>query len=289
MIPCEKCGRDNRDDAMICRECGAPLHRPEPKVQYAPSSPEQKSANAVFCGKCGTKNPSDNAYCRSCGNPLVDPFANNRNDHFEPETVLADDMIVTRPQPMLTAGSTTSKDCIGVEGHDYVKVPIDKEAAMAYRVPTIIMGFVICVAVIVSLFVVKLPFEVYGASTGIPLGIEEYSLQELVSNGYSSILTLLVLLVAIMALLSCYSPMFGGCATVLWMIVSLCCSFLLQDVPSEYYNISLHFTEDAMLLTFGVAVILMVPVAVAGFCMYKFSKQYPEKGDLFVSSKLWKP
>lgn len=49
---CPKCGRENRDDATICRECGASLN---------------PSKDGVICPVCGTENLSDAKFCDKCG------------------------------------------------------------------------------------------------------------------------------------------------------------------------------------------------------------------------------
>ena len=52
MKNCPKCGRDNRDDATMCRECGARLDPVEEKIT---------------CPICGTENLSDAKFCDKCG------------------------------------------------------------------------------------------------------------------------------------------------------------------------------------------------------------------------------
>ena len=55
MKNCPKCGRDNRDDATMCRECGARLDPVEEKIT---------------CPICGTENLSDAKFCDKCGKQL---------------------------------------------------------------------------------------------------------------------------------------------------------------------------------------------------------------------------
>jgi len=55
MKNCPKCGRDNRDDATMCRECGARLDPVEEKIT---------------CPICGTENLSDAKFCDKCGRPF---------------------------------------------------------------------------------------------------------------------------------------------------------------------------------------------------------------------------
>ena len=55
MKNCPKCGRENRDDATICRECGANL---------------TSGKDGVVCPVCGTENLSDAKFCDKCGKKL---------------------------------------------------------------------------------------------------------------------------------------------------------------------------------------------------------------------------
>lgn len=55
MKRCPKCGRENRDDATICRECGADL---------------TFGNGGAVCPVCGTENLSDAKFCDKCGRPF---------------------------------------------------------------------------------------------------------------------------------------------------------------------------------------------------------------------------
>lgn len=264
---------------------------PEP-ISVKTSS--QKSDDAVFCGRCGTKNPCSNTYCRSCGSPLSDPFA-DETEVCSKEGAVSEpvDLIQEKAKPESkndpVAESAIEEKSSEVEGKDYVKVPINKDEAMSYRIPTIIFGMILGISVILAIVYVKIPFVVSGASTGIPISTEEYSLLDLAMEGYSSLLALMLVVIVFLALASFYSPTFGALAMALFMILMFCSPLLLQDVPEDYIRVTLRPTEDSYSIIYGTMFVLFIPGIISGYCLYKFSKQYPEKGDFYVSSKLWKP
>jgi|GEM_PF-3317776 len=59
MKNCPKCGGENRDDAIMCRECGIKFESPSEK--------------RLICSSCGTENVAGSKFCDKCGKSFNTP------------------------------------------------------------------------------------------------------------------------------------------------------------------------------------------------------------------------
>ena len=234
----------------------------------------------VFCGKCGTKNPDDNLYCRQCGARLQ----TEEKPPYEPPKVSTGPtgpIVVDEMTP-----SELKRDPSSPSG--YVVVPVDKERVSSYRIPILIMGFVMCAIVLALVFVVEIPYDIYGVKSGYQITTESYTLWEMLNEGFSSTLSLCIVAVIIFALLSMYNYSFSLLALVILELTVVASSAMLQDVEMGYIQVKMFLADDFM-VTFAVAILGgMAAILIPGYLDHQFSKMYPLKGAIFRMSRVWK-
>lgn len=69
---CNKCGIENKNEALICSHCGAKLEKPKP----------MQRGNS--CPACDSKNPPNQKTCGCCGAELHLPHHEHRPRHQQP-------------------------------------------------------------------------------------------------------------------------------------------------------------------------------------------------------------
>lgn len=63
-MKCSKCGTENREAALFCKECGSKMPKKEEK------SSDIDLLKKKICGECGTENKEGALFCKKCGNEL---------------------------------------------------------------------------------------------------------------------------------------------------------------------------------------------------------------------------
>ena len=81
-MKCPKCQFENRQEAIFCRSCGAPLQ------------------SDIYCPNCKASNPPDSKFCEKCGRDLKPPKETPSVRYSEPQSYtpkfLADKILTTR-------------------------------------------------------------------------------------------------------------------------------------------------------------------------------------------------
>ena len=81
-MKCPKCQFENRQEAIFCRSCGAPLQ------------------SDIYCPNCEASNPPDSKFCEKCGRDLKPPKETPSVRYSEPQSYtpkfLADKILTTR-------------------------------------------------------------------------------------------------------------------------------------------------------------------------------------------------
>src|SRR5579883_2031181 len=69
-MTCPRCGTENRDGSVFCKECGSTLSAPQ-DLGFAPVT----MTNANLCPSCGATLAPNAAFCGNCGATLASAAA----------------------------------------------------------------------------------------------------------------------------------------------------------------------------------------------------------------------
>lgn len=235
----------------------------------------------VFCGKCGTRNPDDNLYCRQCGARLQ----TEEKPPYEPPKVS------TGPTGPIVVDEITpselKRDPKSPSG--YVVVPVDKERVSSYRIPILIMGFVMCAIILALVFVVEIPYDIYGVNTGYQITTESYTLWEMLNEGFSSTLSLCIVAIIIFALLSMYNYSFSAMALLIMELTVIASPVMLQDVEMGLVHVQMYLADELVPMILVALLGVMAIIGIPAYLDRQFSKMYPLKGPIYRMNRLWKP
>lgn len=72
-MKCGKCGTENKEVALFCKECGSKIPKKDKETAYEVVS--KKTGDVVLpkkrtCSKCGMENREEALFCKKCGNEL---------------------------------------------------------------------------------------------------------------------------------------------------------------------------------------------------------------------------
>jgi hypothetical protein len=72
MIICKKCGTENKNGDLFCKECGDSLL----EQNHDEALPLPQDYSVVVCKKCGAESNNGDSFCRGCGGSLLEVKSN---------------------------------------------------------------------------------------------------------------------------------------------------------------------------------------------------------------------
>lgn len=256
----------------------------------------------VFCGKCGENNPEESSFCWKCGSKLTthqthsydEQSPDNNPDKMEEQHAQQTTSSNHPPQPETEHVETYNGVEMKLSGDTVTLTEkISKEECDRYRVPTILFGIISGIFLIIATCQLKYTYNVYIHGTNVPLGTESYTMLEMVSNGWSSMITVFFILIILFAVGSFYYYGLGAVSLFLGFI-SIISTCDVADVKSGLlsYDYTMYITSATDIIGLPPIIIGIVELVLLGiteFCFLRFCRQFSLKVPLTRALKeLWK-